>query len=102
MTESIGQRPWMVAPEAVAVLDALEAAGGADCARYVGGCVRNTLIGQPVSDIDIATRLTPDEVNAPLKAAKLHAVPHDVEDGPLPAVHGGNPLANTTRCRAVP
>ncbi|HEX2817475.1 MAG TPA: CCA tRNA nucleotidyltransferase, partial [Phenylobacterium sp.] len=59
MSETIGRRPWMAAPATAAVMDALEAAGGADCARYVGGCVRNTLIGKPVSDIDIATKLTP-------------------------------------------
>ncbi len=49
-------------PATTAVMDALTAAGGEDCARFVGGCVRNALIGRPVDDIDIATTLTPDEV----------------------------------------
>src|SRR5436305_2107697 len=47
----------MTAPATQAVLDALEAAGGADCARFVGGCVRNALIGRPIADIDVATTL---------------------------------------------
>ena len=54
MTESLGQPHWMTAPETAAVFDALEAKGGADCARFVGGCVHNALIGQPTSDVDIA------------------------------------------------
>jgi len=101
MTESIGQRPWMTAPETAAVLDALEAAGGPDCARFVGGCVRNTLLGQPVSDLDIATRLTPDQVTAALKAAGLKAVPTGVEHGTVTAVSGGKPYEITTLRRDV-
>jgi poly(A) polymerase len=101
MSETIGQRPWMTAPETAAVMDALEAAGGADCARYVGGCVRNTLLGKPVGDIDIATRLTPDEVTAALKAAKLKAVPTGVEHGTVTAISAGKPFEITTLRRDV-
>jgi poly(A) polymerase len=101
MSETIGQRPWMTLPATAAVLDALEAAGGADCARFVGGCVRNTLIGKPVSDIDIATRLTPDQVTAALTAAKLKAVPTGVVHGTVTAVSGGKPYEITTLRRDV-
>lgn len=101
MSETIGQRPWMTAPATAAVLDALEAAGGPDCARFVGGCVRNTLLGKPVSDLDIATRLTPDQVTAALKAAGLKAVPTGVEHGTVTAVSGGKPFEITTLRRDV-
>ncbi|HEX4712502.1 CCA tRNA nucleotidyltransferase [Phenylobacterium sp.] len=101
MSETIGQRPWMTAPATVAVLDALEAAGGADCARYVGGCVRNTLIGREVGDIDIATTLTPDRVTEALQAAKLKAVPTGLEHGTVTAVSGGKPYEITTLRRDV-
>jgi len=101
MSETIGQRPWMTTPELGAVLDALEAAGGADCARFVGGCVRNTIIGRPVGDIDIATRLTPQAVTAALQAAKLKAVPTGVEHGTVTAVSGGQPFEITTLRRDV-
>lgn len=96
MSETIGQRPWMTAPETLAVMNALEAAGGADCARFVGGCVRNTLLGKPVSDIDIATQLTPNEVTNALAAAGLKAVPTGVEHGTVTAVAGGKPFEITT------
>jgi poly(A) polymerase len=101
MSESIGQAPWMTAPATAAVLDALEAAGGADCARFVGGCVRNALIGRPVDDIDIATVLSPDEVTKALKAAKLKAVPTGVEHGTVTAVSAGQPFEITTLRRDV-
>src|SRR3954469_19955505 len=42
------------------LLAALGAREGAT--RYVGGCVRDTLLGLPVSDVDLATRLTPEAV----------------------------------------
>jgi poly(A) polymerase len=101
MSETISQGPWMTAPETAAVLDALEAAGGVDCARFVGGCVRNTLLGKPVSDLDIATRLTPAAVTAALKAAKLRAIPTGVEHGTVTAISGGKPFEITTLRRDV-
>ena len=69
MTASLGQPDWMTAPATKAVFDALEAAGGVDCARFVGGCVRNAIIGQPIADIDVATTLTPDAVTKALRTA---------------------------------
>ncbi|MEC8457555.1 MAG: CCA tRNA nucleotidyltransferase, partial [Pseudomonadota bacterium] len=66
MTASVQGQPWLEATATRAVMAALEAAGGADCARFVGGCVRNSLMGRAVDDIDIATRLTPEQTMAAL------------------------------------
>lgn len=102
MTETnIGVRPWMRAPATRAVMDALADAGGPEAARFVGGCVRDTLSGHAVGDIDIATRLTPDQVIAALKAAGLKAVPTGVEHGTVTAVSGGKPFEITTLRRDV-
>jgi poly(A) polymerase len=101
MTDSIGQPAWMTAPATVAVMDALAAAGGEDCARFVGGCVRNTVVGRPVDDIDIATVLTPEETTEALKAAGLKAVPTGIEHGTVTAVSGGKPYEITTLRRDV-
>ncbi|MFC3068643.1 CCA tRNA nucleotidyltransferase [Phenylobacterium soli] len=101
MTDTIGQRPWMTARETQAVFDALEAAGGADCARYVGGCVRNTLVGQGVDDIDIATVLTPEAVTKALEAAGLRAVPTGIDHGTVTAVCNSRPFEITTLRRDV-
>jgi poly(A) polymerase len=101
MTESLGQPHWITAPDTAAVFDALEAKGGADCARFVGGCVRNALIGQPISDIDIATTLAPETVLEALKAAGLKAVPTGVEHGTVTAIAGRKPFEITTLRRDV-
>ncbi len=101
MTDSLGQRPWMTTSQVVRVFDALEAAGGAGCARYVGGCVRNALLGAPIDDVDIATTLLPDQVIAALEAAKIKAVPTGVEHGTVTAVCEGQPFEVTTLRRDV-
>ncbi len=98
---SIGQPLWMRADKTRAVTAALEAAGGAGCARFVGGCVRNTLIGEKVADIDIATTLEPKAVIAALEAAGLKAVPTGVDYGTVTAVSGGTPYEITTLRRDV-
>ena len=98
---TIPTKPWMRAAETLAVMAALEAAGGEGCARFVGGCVRNAITGHPVEDIDIATTLTPDAVIAALKTAKLKAVPTGVDHGTVTAVSGGKPFEITTLRRDV-
>ncbi|WP_409449652.1 CCA tRNA nucleotidyltransferase [Brevundimonas sp.] len=80
---------------------ALTAAGGADCARFVGGCVRNALIGAPIDDIDIATTLTPDAVVAALKAAGLRSVPTGIEHGTVTAISEHQPFEITALRRDV-
>jgi poly(A) polymerase len=94
-------QPWLTAPATTVVMDALEAAGGRDCARFVGGCVRNTLMGRPADDIDIATELTPDEVLAALTAAGLKAVPTGIEHGTVTAIAKKQPFEITTLRRDV-
>jgi poly(A) polymerase len=98
---NIGVQPWMRAAPTRAVMAALEEKGGAGCARFVGGCVRNALTRHEVGDIDIATVLTPDQVTEALKAAGLKAVPTGVEHGTVTAVSGGKPFEITTLRRDV-
>lgn len=80
---------------------ALERVGGADCARFVGGCVRDTLLRKPVTDVDIATTLEPRETEAALKAARLGAIPTGADHGTVTAVAGGKPFEITTLRRDV-
>lgn len=84
-----------------AVMAALEARGYAGCARFVGGCVRNSLLGQPIDDIDIATTLTPDQVTEALEAAGIKVVPTGVDHGTVTAVAEGRPFEITTLRRDV-
>lgn len=75
----------------------LKALGSRDgLTRYVGGAVRDDLLGLEVSDIDFATRLRPDEVIARLEAARIKAVPTGIEHGTITAVADGQPAEVTT------
>ena len=89
--------PFVSDPGATAILAALPDGS----TRFVGGCVRNALWGEPVSDIDFATTLTPQEVDAALKAAKIKTVPTGIAHGTLTAVYKGKPYEITTLRRDV-
>jgi poly(A) polymerase len=91
--------PWMTEARTRSVMRALKEAGGQ--ARFVGGAVRNALLGEPVMDIDIATPLVPQEVTRRLQAAGLGAVPTGIEHGTVTAVAGGKPFEVTTLRRDV-
>lgn len=84
--------PWLQAPEVQAVVSAL----GADACRFVGGAVRDTIIGKPVSDIDMATTIAPADVVERLEAAGLKAVPTGIEHGTITAVSDHRAIEITT------
>lgn len=90
---------WAERPGLAKLLRALDADGGAT--RLVGGSVRDWLLGLPVSDIDLATRLKPEAVIAALEAAGIRAVPTGLQHGTVTAVSGGVPHEVTTLRRDV-
>ncbi len=94
MSVRIPPQPWMTARETIAVLDALEAAGAE--ARFVGGCVRDALIGRAVGDIDIATDAVPQRVMDALRDARIKAVPTGIDHGTVTAVVNATPFEITT------
>ncbi|MGE5268545.1 MAG: CCA tRNA nucleotidyltransferase [Thiohalocapsa sp.] len=80
----IARQPWMEEPPTRALLAALGEAG--IVARFVGGCVRDALIGRPIADIDLATPSRPQAVMAALRKAAIKAVPTGIEHGTVTAV----------------
>lgn len=78
---------WMRTPEVGAVLEALRA-GGAE-GRFVGGCVRDALMGHKVKDIDIAVNAPPDRVERMLQAQGLAVVRTGFAHGTVTAVVNG-------------
>lgn len=99
MTE-LTQTDWIDAPTTRAVIDALHAVR-ADCARFVGGCVRNSIMGREVDDIDIATQLEPQAVIDALEAAGIRAIPTGIEHGTITAVIESKPFEITSLRRDV-
>jgi poly(A) polymerase len=75
-----------------AVFDAL----GPQEARLVGGAVRDTLLGLSVTDIDLATGLSPYEVMRRCGAAGIRTVPTGIAHGTVTAVSMGEVLEITT------
>jgi len=98
-TERLDPQPWMIAAETVAVMAALSSAGGE--ARFVGGCVRDALLGRPVRDIDIATHEPPERVMNLLARAGIKAIPTGIKHGTVTAVTGGRHFEITTLRRDV-
>ena len=96
--QRLAPQPWMAS--ARRVMDALEAAQPGS-ARFVGGCVRNSLLGEPVSDVDIATQLMPDRVEQVMRAANIAVHPTGIEHGTLTVVADHKPFEVTTLRRDV-
>jgi poly(A) polymerase len=92
---SIAGQAWLASPDVHAVMDALGQA------RLVGGCVRNSLLGLDVDDIDIATPLTPDAVARAVGARGMKAIDTGAEHGTLTVVLNSRPFEVTTLRRDV-
>lgn len=99
MALTLDAAAWRVRPGMARLLDALGAHDG--LTRYVGGAVRDELLGEPVNDIDLATRLRPDQVVARLEQAGIKAVPTGIDHGTVTAVSNGQPVEVTTLRRDV-
>lgn len=91
---SLAGAPFLVDPAFRAVVGAIEA--GRDRARVVGGAVRNTLLGEAVDDVDIATTARPEAVMERAVAAGLKAVPTGIDHGTVTVVASGRPFEVTT------
>jgi poly(A) polymerase len=85
---------WMDEAPVRTLLAAL--ARGGIAARFVGGCVRNTVLGRPVDDIDIAVDKPPETVMRALEAADLRVVPTGLKHGTVTAIVKGRPFELTT------
>lgn len=82
-------------------LAALTAALGPQNIRWVGGAVRDGLLGVAVADVDCATRLLPAEVIAACGRAGIRTVPTGIDHGTVTAVLKDGPIEVTTLRRDV-
>lgn len=84
------QHGWMTAPETMAVMSALGEA------RFVGGAVRNALLGAAVVDIDIAVPMPPEEAMTRLRAKGIRVVETGLEHGTVTAIAGSHAFEVTS------
>jgi poly(A) polymerase len=89
------QHGWMTAPETVAVMAALGEA------RFVGGAVRNALLGTHVVDIDIAVPMPPTEALIRLTAKDIKVVETGMDHGTVTAIAGNHAFEITSLRRDV-
>ena len=78
------------------IFDVLQHGQNEAVVLFVGGCVRNALLGEDVSDIDLATKFTPQTVMALLKKAGIKVIPTGIGHGTVTAVLEGQEFQITT------
>lgn len=86
------KHPWLTDKSVSRIFAALPSGS----TRFVGGCVRNAILGEPIGDIDMATQLVPEGVVAALKAAEIKTVPTGIEHGTVTAVVDSVPFEITS------
>lgn len=92
MSETLPAAPWTRRDD----LKRLIATMGSGNARYVGGAVRDTLLGIEVKDIDLATTIEPRKVMRLLENAGIRTIPTGIDHGTVTALLAEGPVEITT------
>lgn len=85
---------WLTRPATQALCDAVLAGGYR--IFFVGGCVRNAVLGEAVGDLDLATDALPEQVIHLVEAAGFKAIPTGIDHGTVTVLAGGIPHEITT------
>jgi poly(A) polymerase len=94
MTDFTITDAWLKEPRLQEVMRVIRLAGGE--VRVAGGAVRNSLLGEPISDVDLATTMLPQDVMRVCKAAGFGVHPTGIEHGTVTVVNKGQPFEVTT------
>ncbi len=76
-------------------------ARGQITARFVGGCVRNAVLGRAIDDIDLAVTAPPEAVVRTLEAADIKVIPTGIKHGTVTAIADHRTFELTTLRRDV-
>lgn len=90
---------WLTDPAAQQLCRVLTDAGYQ--AWFVGGCVRNALLGAPVADLDLTTDARPDVVTQLAEASGLKVIPTGIDHGTVTVIAQNTPFEVTTFRRDV-
>jgi len=97
MTEYLPKASWTERDDLAALMAAL----GEGKAQYVGGAVRDTLLGKTIHDVDCATVLMPPAVIERCEKAAIKTVPTGIDHGTVTAVLPQGNVEITTLRRDV-
>jgi poly(A) polymerase len=90
----LGDANWLTAGPLTRLLGVLDCDG--EEARVVGGAVRNSLLGVPIAEVDVATTAVPEEVVKRVTGAGFRPVPTGIEHGTVTVVIDKQPFEVTT------
>lgn len=97
MAKTLPAAPWTRREDLKRLIAAMgRNSKGAGNARYVGGAVRDTLLGIEVKDIDLATTIEPRKVMRLLENAGIRAIPTGIDHGTVTALLSDGPVEITT------
>jgi len=82
--------------EARIVFEHLNETGKEDQVRFVGGCVRKSISGESIDDIDLATILEPDEVKKKLNKENIKVIDTGISHGTVTAIINNKKFEITT------
>ncbi len=91
---SLADASWLKAPSLQRVFAAIAGAGGE--ARVAGGAVRNALLGEAVTEVDLATTLSPEQVTEACTAQGMSVHPTGIDHGTVTVVADHHPYEVTT------
>ena len=91
---SLADEPWLKVPSLQKVMNVIADAGGE--ARVAGGAVRNALLNEPVTEVDIASTLPPEAVTRICTAAGMSVHPTGIDHGTVTVVSDRQPYEVTT------
>ncbi len=89
------ERAWFDLPQTVEVISLLNSVENHE-SRFVGGCVRNALLGLSVADIDIATTLFPEQVISLCDSHDIKVIPTGIDHGTVTLIYSGTSYEVTT------
>lgn len=90
---------WMLASDIRRIIDVFARAGAE--IRFIGGCVRDSLLDREVRDVDIATDALPDSIVEILRDAGIKSIPTGIEHGTVTAIVEGRAFEITTYRRDI-
>ncbi len=97
ISEHLPSAGWTAREDLARMIAAL----GSGNARWVGGAVRDTLLGLDAHDVDCATPLPPQEVMERLAAAGIRTIPTGIDHGTVTALLEGGHVEITTLRRDI-
>tara|TARA_B100001778_G_scaffold332545_1_gene339092 strand:- start:2566 stop:3723 length:1158 start_codon:yes stop_codon:yes gene_type:complete len=93
---TLENQDWLADKNVQKIMQFLQTDEVEPIALFVGGVVRNALLGLPVTDIDIASKLTPEEVTKKLEIHGVKVIPTGIDHGTVTAVLNHNVFEITT------